>query len=69
MPSTTLLEREADAKGAVEDDMVDIIAVDSWDALGYRGCAHEEHSGECCVSIEDDERLANNLPEEVLAGR
>jgi hypothetical protein len=38
--------READAKGAVESQMTDVVHVDPIDVLGYHGTGREEHSGE-----------------------
>ncbi|HUJ15937.1 MAG TPA: hypothetical protein VLV86_12265 [Vicinamibacterales bacterium] len=35
-----------DRRGATDSNCVHIQAIDSLDALGYRGCGREEHSGE-----------------------
>ena len=35
-----------DAMGATDANYVRITCIDSQDALGYRGCGREEHSGE-----------------------
>jgi len=59
--------READAKGAIEDEMVYLDVIDGWEALGYRGEGREEYSGEntpCCLEEEDE--LANNREEELV---
>jgi len=37
---------EADAKGAVEEQMTDLVYIDPIDVLGYHGRGREEHSGE-----------------------
>ena len=36
----------SDRKGATDRNCTRITAIDSYDALGYRGCGREEHSGE-----------------------
>lgn len=38
--------READAKGAVEDQMQHLESAEGNEVLGYMGIAHEEHTGE-----------------------
>ena len=58
---------EAEAKGATEDKFVLIDVIDGYEALGYRGEGHEEHSGEPCCEAEEgyDLELANNRDEEM----
>jgi hypothetical protein len=60
--------READAKGAIEEDFVRIECIDGYEVLGYRGEGREEHSGENSpVALEDQlGELADNLPEDIL---
>jgi hypothetical protein len=53
--------READAKGAIEEQMTDLAVIDPIDVLGYHGRGREEHSGE--NSPEEEMEL-----EEELAG-
>ena len=55
-----------DRRGATESNCVHIQAIDSLDALGYRGCGREEHSGENppqpAASLADE--LADNSKED-----
>jgi hypothetical protein len=44
--AVTGAHHEPDAKGAVEEDVRRILAIDSLDSLGYHGEGREEHSGE-----------------------
>lgn len=50
---------EADAKGAIEEQMTDVLVVDPIDVLGYHGRGREEHSGE--NSPAEDEELELEL--------
>jgi hypothetical protein len=45
----------ADAKGAVEDEMIAVEDVVASETLGYFGGAHEEHSGEAVSAAVDEE--------------
>ncbi len=45
---------EADAKGAIEEQMTDLAFIDPIDVLGYRGRGREEHSGENAPEQEQD---------------
>ncbi len=60
--------KEADAKGAIEDDCIAIDCIDGWEALGYQGEGREEHSGENAPVISQDPcaELADNLPQQVM---
>jgi hypothetical protein len=53
---------EADRRGATDRNCTRIVAIDSWDSLGYRGCGREEHSGENPPVEPDDlwNELADN---------
>lgn len=56
--------READAKGAVEEQMTDLDVIDPIDVLGYHGRGREEHSGENTPDEEEEmeEELAEAKP-------
>ena len=55
---------EADAKGAIEEQMTDLTFIDPIDVLGYRGRGREEHSGE--NTPEHEEELESELVEELV---
>ena len=55
---------EADAKGAIEEQMTDLSFIDPIDVLGYRGRGREEHSGE--NTPEKDEDLESELLETLV---
>lgn len=54
----------ADRRGATDANCTRIPCIDRYDALGYRGCGREEHSGENAPALPDDLRaeLADNDP-------
>ena len=60
----------AERQGATEENCVRIHAIDAWEALGYRGCGREEHSGEPVVPSRNDlaSELADNRAGQI-AGR
>jgi hypothetical protein len=49
--------READAKGAIEEQMTDLEFIDPIDVLGYHGRGREEHSGETSPAEEEETDL------------
>jgi hypothetical protein len=49
--------READAKGAIEEQMTDLEFIDPIDVLGYHGRGREEHSGENSPAEEEETDL------------
>ncbi len=51
-----------DRKGATDSNCERISAIDAFDALGYRGCGREEHSGENAPEVPNDlqSELADN---------
>ena len=44
----------SDRRGATDANVTRITCIDSLDALGYRGCGREEHSGENAPRVADD---------------
>jgi hypothetical protein len=63
-----MTRKEADAKGATEDECIAIDCIDGYEVLGYRGEGREEHSGENAPALSQDPcaELADNLPEQVM---
>ncbi len=63
-----MTRKEADAKGATEQDCITIDCIDGYEVLGYRGEGREEHSGENAPVLSQDPccELADNLPEQVM---
>lgn len=54
----------ADEKGAVEEDMQDILVIDGSEVLGYFGEGREEHSGENApADREEIELKLANIPD------
>lgn len=55
---------KGDRAGATDANCTRITAIDSFDALGYRGCGGEEHSGENSPLEPEDllGELADNRP-------
>jgi hypothetical protein len=54
----------ADEKGAVEEDMQDIVVIDGFEVLGYFGEGREEHSGENApADLEEIELKAADIPD------
>ena len=62
---------KADRVGATDANCTRITAIDSLDALGYRGCGGEEHSGENSPLEPDDllAELADNRASQTWAAR
>ncbi|HEY0592978.1 MAG TPA: hypothetical protein VGE86_04625, partial [Thermoanaerobaculia bacterium] len=60
--------KEADAKGATEDECIAIDCIDGFEVLGYHGEGREEHSGENAPTVSQDPcgELADNLPDQVM---
>jgi hypothetical protein len=58
---------EADAKGAVEDEIEQIDVVDASEVLGYYGRGREEHSGENSPQAID--QIEIDLLEELMGDR
>lgn len=58
---------KADEGGATDTNCTRITAIDSFDALGYRGCGGEEHSGENSPVEPEDllDELADNRPSQI----
>lgn len=52
----------ADRGGATDSNCTRIASIDVLDALGYRGCGREEHSGENAPTVVEDlyDELADN---------
>ena len=55
----------SERQGATERNCTRITAIDAFDALGYRGCGREEHTGENAPVWPDElaDLLANNTPD------
>lgn len=60
-------EKEADGKGATEDQVNRIESIDRTEALGYDGESREEHSGqnEPVPHLDTDHDLADNEADEI----
>lgn len=62
---------KTDRVGATESNCTRITAIDIFDALGYRGCGGEEHSGENSPVESEDllGELADNRPWQIRGVR
>ena len=56
-----------DRRGATDRNCQRIQAIDALDALGYRGCGREEHSGENAPAVAEDldGEIADNRDEQI----